>query len=194
MAWPISARFESVTALVTTIKAALLNAIQDAIFALYGGTKSVKSLLADGTGDVATAQTSGQVKGNTVAVATGISGTTVPTTTAVLGTMYKDLVPLGLGTFSIGGAAVTLVRGTGIKAKVYNGVGDYTITFTSAPANPTHATVLVTCTDTGGGSISSQVFACTAEAVTGNLKVQVKMYNAAPAAVDCGFGMVAWCS
>jgi hypothetical protein len=51
MAWPIDARYRSFTANVTTITAASLNAIQDAIYGVVGGSKSVLQLLVDGTGD-----------------------------------------------------------------------------------------------------------------------------------------------
>lgn len=51
MAWPVTARYQSFVASTTRISAAFLNALQDAITPLYAGGKTVKRLVADGTGD-----------------------------------------------------------------------------------------------------------------------------------------------
>lgn len=51
MGWPTNAVFEVITAGVTTAKKSLADALQNAIIGIYGGTKSVYSVSADGTGN-----------------------------------------------------------------------------------------------------------------------------------------------
>jgi hypothetical protein len=57
MAWPVNARYETLTANISTIKKALLDALQDAIIGIYGGARSIKFLNVDGTGDQASTAT-----------------------------------------------------------------------------------------------------------------------------------------
>lgn len=53
MAWPINARYQSFISATTRITAAFLNDIQDKIFGVIGGGKTVTRVTADGTGDAA---------------------------------------------------------------------------------------------------------------------------------------------
>lgn len=63
MAWPTSARLVDYIANVTTITAATMNAIQDAVWRLIGGYRSVVKLAVDGTGNVdVSANPSGQLR------------------------------------------------------------------------------------------------------------------------------------
>lgn len=53
MAWPIDARFQTFVANVTTITAGFMNEIQDKVYGLIGGSRTVRKLSIDGTGDQA---------------------------------------------------------------------------------------------------------------------------------------------
>ena len=54
MAWPVDAVYEVITAGVTTAKKTLADALQNAIIGVYGGSKSLKAVVADGTGNQGT--------------------------------------------------------------------------------------------------------------------------------------------
>lgn len=60
MAWRLS-RYQTFIPNVTTITAAFLNAVQDAIVDIFNGNFSLKNLLIDGTGDVAASYLAGVV-------------------------------------------------------------------------------------------------------------------------------------
>lgn len=73
MAWPVSSIYQTIVVGSTQITKGFGDAMQNAIYRLYGGLRSVKSLTVDGTGDQ-------DASGNTVGAATlnGASGDTSP--------------------------------------------------------------------------------------------------------------------
>jgi len=151
MAWPINARFLSLTANVTRITAALLNAIQDAIYGIIGGSKSVKSLYADGTGDQASALAPGEIYasagifGNTTITATTksvvntarSSVTTGSGQSLALGETYKDTACFAWGKVTVNGGApsISFVRGVNVASVSRAGAGRYDITLQTAAPN-----------------------------------------------------------
>ncbi len=62
MSWPLNARYRDFVANVTTITYDSLNAIQDSIYGVIGGSKSIKSLWIDSVGNVASAVASGALR------------------------------------------------------------------------------------------------------------------------------------
>lgn len=61
MAWPLTARYQTYVANVTTWTAAAANAIQDAVYKVVGGSRSVTKLDADAVGDQATRAANGEI-------------------------------------------------------------------------------------------------------------------------------------
>ena len=110
MAWPITARLTDYIANVTTITAVTLNAIQDAVWRLIGGYRSIVKMTVDGTGDVdVSANPAGQLR---------IGGAASDTTARL---KFTD-VPVDFITISespaTGGAFVRTFAGTNGAANV----------------------------------------------------------------------------
>lgn len=163
MAWPLSVRTVYTAGTLPAIKAADLNAIQDAIVGIYAGTLSVKSLDVDGTGGAASSVLAG-----TIRLATTFTGTTAPTTTVPAGTLTRAACPVGWAEVSSAGA---LVLGYNIRSTARVGAGYYEIVLNAVTSNPTKACVLANprgglvpayaqtfAYDDGGGRQGAKVF------------------------------------
>jgi hypothetical protein len=127
MAWPLS-RYESAVA-GNTVKAALLNAIQDAIGAAFGATQSLKALVIDGTGGQSVSPTAGTLTtsgaatiGAGLTVSAGNIGATLGSITSSTGNVVATLGSISgrrlVGTQSIGTATAGSASGTGATVAV----------------------------------------------------------------------------
>ncbi len=161
----------------TRIAAAFLNAIQAPIVALYNGTKTVKKLQVDGTGNAATSVSSGGISASgsigadgAIVAGTGIVSTlgditAVDATTTVsaaetrssatpgsgqsvaLGTLYRDTVPIAWAQCSSGGG---LTRGANIASVTKNSTGNYTVALQVGVTGSGHLCAVVTLIGAAG--------------------------------------------
>lgn len=164
MAWPVDAAFEVITAGVTTAKKTLADALQNALIGLYGGTKTVISIQADGTGNQASTANSGDVSsanGNVVApngnVSAGLalvggkalitvarsSVTAGSGQSVALGEVWKDTTNFAAGVFTVSMAAIALTRGYNMAAPTYVGTGIFIIATQTAATHNLLPTVLI---------------------------------------------------
>jgi len=219
--FPLSGNWETRISGVTTVKKAWADSVDAALGGLYGGTRTVVSLSADALGDRPSTAAAGDVAatgkvhgdagvetaagnvsalvGNLVAAAGHLEvgqskvGTAMPTPACVLGQLYSDLIPIGWGRFFVSGGAISLSAGINIKSATRSNVGQYRITFGTAPGQPLFQSVVLV-TPWGVQDVS---FNCntTGEAFTGNLQILMtaRSIGGAPVAVDASFFLVAYC-
>lgn len=132
MAWPINTRYQNFIANTTRISAAFLNDIQDKIYGVIGGGKTLKAVHVDGTGDQASTASAGDVKvsGNVLAPSGNVTaGLTVTGGTIAAGS--------GGQTYSIGATPVGYVLYA--QTQTTNASTSVPITFTV----PTNKAVVV---------------------------------------------------
>jgi len=120
-------------------------------------------------------------------------GTAMPTPACALGRLYADLIPIGWGRFFVSGAAISLAAGINIKSAARTNVGQYRITFGTAPAQPLFQSVVLV-TPWGAQDVS---FNCNTqgETFTGNLQIllNARSIGAAPVPADASFFLIAYC-
>jgi len=219
--FPVSGNWETRISGVTTVKKAWADSLDAALAGLYGGTRTVVSLSADGLGNQPSSSAAGDVVatgkvrgnagietaaghvtalvGNLVAgvghleVGETKVGTAMPTPACALGRLYADLIPIGWGRFFVSGAAISLAAGINIKSAARTNVGQYRITFGTAPAQPLFQSVVLV-TPWGAQDVS---FNCNTqgETFTGNLQIllNARSIGAAPVPADASFFLIAYC-
>ena len=181
MAWPLTPLTTYLAGLPPGVKAFDLNAIQTTLNQLFNGSISVKSLIADAVGGVATALPAGEIQANR-----SVSSATFPNpithtgsgvlcrATGVLGWVLVD----ALGNL---GHGYNVISGPG---SVRTGVGTYVVLFGSTPASAAAACPQVT--PTGAGLIPK----ASAALVGPNLQITVTIYNPVTgAATDGSFAL-----
>lgn len=169
MAWPLTP-YETCTANVTVVHAALATAIQAAINGIIGATYSLRATYVDGTGGNVVAGRAGTGR---VSAADSLDST--PTPTVALGEFGRGLVLIGWAVIAAGG---TIVRGINVFSVGHSGTGAYEITFNTAPTYRTVGcpmasitsgsdSVIISCnTQDNGGRIQVNVLTGTANAPT----------------------------
>jgi len=135
MAWPLSRMLDFVSESVPQIPEWFLNALQDAQIAFASGTQSIKALVVDGVGGVASTPTAGWIYGKVLRVTQALG-----TGTAAAGDLYPELVPYALASINGGnaGGAVdpTLVQKVNVAsvARIGGAAGQYRLVTKGCPA------------------------------------------------------------
>lgn len=152
-AWPLTPLTTYVANSTPAIKAADLNAMQDAIVRVIGGTYSIKGIAIDGTGGNVVSAAPGSLSVSRVS-----SGIAVPTTSTPKGELSASMVPLCWGRFDSTGS---IIRGANIFSATRTALGRYSVVcntvitdHTSASAIATSGSLgvfVATSTDNGGG-------------------------------------------
>jgi len=127
MAWPINARFRSFVDGTTNITADFLHAVQDALYPIIGGSKTLKSVQADGTGNQAATAAAGDVTASGAlngasANVTGVTksaryqsgGTSVTTSDFSIGAGWGSTATKSVSTGSKDTAGVMSVTASGV--------------------------------------------------------------------------------
>jgi hypothetical protein len=131
MAWPFTFLTNYIANSVPVIKALDLNKFQEYFGHIFAGTRTVKKLHADGTGDQTTTLPDGSL-----GASRSLNSLTLPTDAAAAGEFTKDSAVAALASFSgLGGTPVVTVA-KGIQSIVRNGAGDYSVTFVRKPVGP----------------------------------------------------------
>lgn len=202
MAWPVNARYQTFIATTTTITAAFMNAVQDAVYRLVGGSRSVAKVLVDGVGDVANAYASGTLvatggriiadgdpatdKGRIQYRQSVTTGAAIPTIAAsaptTLGAGYAGLAVLPLSNDSAG--EVSFQTGVG------SGTGNLVVVTLNKPYPQPPKVVLspgslvsaavgwaVTATTAAGGAGGEATFTIAATAAIADTTVYLLTYH-----------------
>lgn len=151
MAWPSSRLQDFLSGTPPFIEALTLNSIQDTIIAIVSGTVTVNTLYADGTGGGALSQLPGLVVASGLVTHTFLPG---PNTYAA-GTLAQGTVPRAWavvnadGSFGRGYKVYSTGRTMGVP------VGEYTVVFSTLPADPVNVCPWLTILDATPALISA---------------------------------------
>lgn len=145
MAWPSTPLTTYVAGSAPTIKAFDLNAFQSAINGIVNATYSLAAVVVDGTGGAIVATTPG-----TTQVSATLTETALPGTSRSPGLDCKGTRLWGWINFTGAGVAKRHYNG---KTFVRNAVGDYTVEFYGAPADPDFCLVHGTAIAAGAARI-----------------------------------------
>lgn len=166
MAWPFSRLTSYVATTVPAIKAADLNAIQDALIGVFAGTLSRIGIVLDGTGNLAVTPKNGGLT-----VLGDFTGTTTPTTDLGQGVLSLGNVVQGWARVSTAGA---LVRGHNVRSVTKIGVGNFKIVFNWQPTQGLQLAPLYSVIGTGIPAIHE----CESGLDAGYAAVNVRVFDA----------------
>ena len=147
MAWPLSRLLDFIDHSTPWVSADFLNQVQDAIVALFGGGKTVKSLKADGTGGAASDAAAGSIvatgnisstSGKVHVAATAVGLGAFPTPAIAVGDVYADLEPIAWARVDLS-AGATFVAGVNIANITAGTPGALTLTLGAVPTNALYA-------------------------------------------------------
>lgn len=191
MAWPNSRLTTYVANSTPAIKAADLNALQDGIIRLVGGTWDLQ-------GVTLTAGTPGSivapVPGSLIA-SRSVYSTTIPTpSTLSEGEHFRESAPAACGSFAGTGMGLILKSGFGIAARSRITTGDYTVTLQRVPSGLTADNVVAVVS-----GIADLIASASVSLDGANRPVlSVRLYAITPGspanltAVDSNFFFAAW--
>lgn len=183
MALPFSRDTTYVAGVTPYIAAATENDIQNYIVHAFQGTRSIKSMMIDGVSDVVPTNPAG-----TVQLTTSGSGAGPGATTAVTwGVAYREAFPLGFCRVTEAAGVLTFQGGYNIDTVTRNALGDYTVTFGSAPTNADRCAGFANCHFSAAAFI---IEVNSFSIAAGKLSAQLFVYNAAGAPADSGFTLV----
>jgi len=166
------------------IKAQDLNDLQDYMGTLYSGTRSVKSLVADGTGGASVAPQTG-----TVVATRTTAQTAVPTNASMLpGEVNKESVPVGMGHLSTNG---TVYGAANIVAFSNVSTGICTVTFGFVPPGNDANRALIQVTAQNNLNYTCRPTALIVDG-SNRLKVTVGCQDSGGGAQDSGFYVSAY--
>lgn len=165
-AWPLTRLTTYVANSTPVIKAADLNAVQDAFGTVLTGGWTFKGIKLDGTGGNAATPPAGSI-----VISRTVSGTTLPNTALLAGELPKGLVPLCWAQVKSDGSGI--YRGVNILAvgryPAGAATGDYYVDCNAAPADLNNTAPIATSFgstplalsagtgDNGGGKIRTRV-------------------------------------
>lgn len=178
MAWPLSILTSYTAGTVPALKAADLNAIQDAIVGIVGGTLTLKSLDLDGTGGGA-----GSAPAGTVRPSASISGysTTPPfmLPPVPLGALHREQVVLGAARCFIGGfSTIQWCGGFNVREVVRVAKGAFYVTFhTAFPDVNRHVPIVTTGSNSGSDRTLPSLYLAGVTIVDGGCRVLFRTYD-----------------
>lgn len=181
MAWPNTPLTTYAAGNPPAIKAADLNSMQDATNQTINGTYSVNSLTADGTGGAVVAPVAGTTK-----VSAALTETALPGTSRSPGLDCKGTRLWGWINFTGAGVAKRHYNG---KTFVRNAVGDYTVEFYGAPADPDFCLVHGTAIAAGAARIVTVKPYLSGGGV---LALDIKIHDDTGAAADAAASVGVW--
>ena len=192
--WPLSPLTNYSAGTLPAIKAADLNAIQDAINRLITGTYSVKALVIDGTGGAvvapaaSTLSVAGSATASTFTPTASCSGstTTPPFTLPAIpaGVLYRERMVFGSANVVISAGAIGRVGGHNVSQVTRAGTGSYSIEFNGdrfGAGLEIVPVVSVVAESLGQHPIASFSYIL---APAGRYQVGVRVYNPAGTLVD----------
>lgn len=176
-AWPLTPRTTYVAGTTPAIKAADLNAFQEAFNKIFLGEWSLKGVVVDGTGGAASSPVAGSV-----VVSRSIVGNTMPTPSAAAGELPKSLVPICWAHID---AVAGLQQGANVVGASRSALGVFSVTCNRQTADPTKDTVVVTV-----DSANPRVAVAVPYSDGGNTAATIRIWDLSGTAKDEYFSVI----